>query len=45
MSSWPIIAINVRIGMPAAAVAVPNEWRRSWKRNVGSSCAAFNACR
>jgi hypothetical protein len=26
----------VRIGTPAPAIAVPNEWRRSWKRKVGS---------
>ena len=40
-----IHSCNVRIGTPAAAIAVPNVCRRSWKRWPGSTPAAFSARR
>src|SRR5438128_1472406 len=45
MSRWPIHSCRVRIGTLAAAIAVPNVWRRSWKRCASSSFAALSALR
>jgi hypothetical protein len=43
MSSCPIIAVRVRIGTPAPAIAVPTYAAQRASGNVGSSFAALNA--